>query len=126
MTLLDSAMDMTFTLKDVIYIVGLIAGGLAQFFWVKYTIKEIQEDLKIHKETFIAYKAARKATIKEMEDRIDKTMEMKMFEPMRMVTSMEERMEKHEEKMERHMGKLGDEMSLLRKDIMEIFKNGKK
>lgn len=103
-----SAMETVFTLKDVIYIVGIIGGLLTQWFITKMRIRELEiyiEDCKKEsirqKEDFISYKGSRKSAFIELEKKIDNKLDMVRQDNVREVMRVEEKLDKIDEKMDK-------------------------
>lgn len=76
MTLLQqTAMELTFNTRDVIYIVVGVCSLFGQWLFFKFKIEQLHEKHIALREDFVSYKAARKARNKEFEDVVDSKLE---------------------------------------------------
>lgn len=112
MILLDttSAMETTFTLKDVIYIGGLLVTIVAAWFAIKIKLREtdlmmekFNEKLTMHEEKFTASRAANKAKIAELKLDLEKRMDTFQGDNVREIMKFEDQLTKFLEKFDHYI-----------------------
>jgi hypothetical protein len=112
MILLDttSAMETTFTLKDVIYISGLLITIVGGWFAIKMKLEKISdkliaydEKLKMHEEKFTASRASNKAKIAELKQDLEKRMDTFQGDNVREIMKFEDQLTKFLEKFDHYI-----------------------
>lgn len=71
----QSAMELSFNTRDVIYIVVGAIAIFGNWFYFKFKLTELEDKHKLLTENLINYKAARKARNKEFEELMDKKLD---------------------------------------------------
>lgn len=105
-----SAMEATFTLKDVIYIGGLLVTIVAAWFAIKIKqretdlqIQQLNSQLKLHEENFLSHKAATKARREEFKKDIEKRMDTFQGDNVREIMKFEDQLTKFLEKFDHYI-----------------------